>query len=91
MKLIAPRESALLEGATAMYAAVDPEAPDLDAFPAFRDVLVQDVVLGPGDALFIPVGWWHHVRALSASISLAFVGFARDPNHYDDYRPGSML
>ncbi len=88
VRLIAPSETALLEGATAMYAAVDPEQPD--AAPALADVLVRDVVLRPGDALFIPVGQWHHVRALTASISLAFVGFARDANRYDDYRPGSI-
>jgi hypothetical protein len=90
VKLISPLEICLIEGATAMYAAVDPEVPDLSRHPWLADVLVREVVLGPGDALFIPVGWWHHVRALSASISLAFVGFARDVNDYDWYRPGAV-
>jgi ribosomal protein L16 Arg81 hydroxylase len=45
-------------------------------------VIVRDFVVGPGDALFIPVGWWHHVRALDVSVSLAINGFAK-PNRYD--------
>lgn len=47
---------------------------------------VVDVELGPGDGLFIPVGWWHEVESLSPSLSLALVGFPR-PNVYD-FLPG---
>lgn len=47
---------------------------------------VIDVELGPGDGLFIPVGWWHEVESLSPSLSLALVGFPR-PNVYD-FLPG---
>ena len=32
----------------------------------------QDCVLGPGDALFIPRGWWHAVRALEPSFSVSY-------------------
>jgi hypothetical protein len=44
---------------------VDPEAPDLDAFPRFRDALRAARVahLGPGDALLMPRYWWHHVTS----------------------------
>jgi Cupin-like domain len=33
------------------------------------------VLLKPGDALFIPVGWWHDVEALDISISMTFLRF----------------
>eukprot|EP00617_Octactis_speculum_P008496 CAMPEP_0185794516 /NCGR_PEP_ID=MMETSP1174-20130828/160055_1 /TAXON_ID=35687 /ORGANISM="Dictyocha speculum, Strain CCMP1381" /LENGTH=169 /DNA_ID=CAMNT_0028489749 /DNA_START=611 /DNA_END=1120 /DNA_ORIENTATION=+ len=31
-----------------------------------------EAVLGPGDALFLPKGWWHFVKSRSISISVAF-------------------
>ena len=39
---------------------------DHDAYPRFRKALEHAVVaeLEPGDALYIPYFWWHHVRAL---------------------------
>jgi hypothetical protein len=44
---------------------VDLEAPDLTRFPHFAEALAtaQIAELGPGDALFIPRHWWHHVTS----------------------------
>ena len=52
--------------------AVDVEHPDGTAHPRFGDAQPFDCVLGPGDALFIPKGWWHYVRSLSVSVSVNF-------------------
>jgi hypothetical protein len=41
--------------------------PDLARFPKFAEALAaaQSAELGPGDALYIPFGWWHHVESLT--------------------------
>lgn len=81
--LAAPQETALWAGARGFYAAGYPDA------PAFREVRFHTVDLAPGEALFLPVAWWHHVEALDVSISLAFTAFTR-PNWFDWYRPGHL-
>lgn len=45
---------------------VDFRAPDLDRFPRFAEALAaaQVAELEPGDILFYPALWWHHVEAL---------------------------
>ncbi len=47
---------------------VDFQQPDFDAHPQFRDALAhaQMAELDPGDAIFIPSMWWHHVEGLDA-------------------------
>lgn len=44
----------------------DPDAPDLARYPKAADAMAtaQIAELEPGDAIFIPHMWWHHVRSL---------------------------
>jgi hypothetical protein len=47
---------------------VDFAAPDFERYPRFRDALAaaQVAEIEPGDVLFYPAMWWHHVQALDA-------------------------
>jgi lysine-specific demethylase 8 len=50
--------------------AVDIENPDLERYPNFELAPIPfECTLGPGDALYIPKKWWHHVRSLDFSVS----------------------
>lgn len=44
---------------------VDPLDPDLERYPRFAAAreLAQTAELEPGDAIYIPTLWWHHVEA----------------------------
>jgi hypothetical protein len=87
--LFPPFELSLLRSAHhGVHNEIDAEHPDLDAFPDFADVVRREVELAPGDGLFIPVGWWHHVRALTPSVSVSFTNF-RVSNRFAWYYPGS--
>src|SRR4051812_3904301 len=52
--------------------AVDAERPDADTHPRFLDVPRWQAELGPGDLLYLPAFWWHHVRSLDVSVSVNF-------------------
>lgn len=51
---------------------INVDQPDLQKYPLFNDVKGLQVYLHPGDAVYIPAGYWHYVQALSASISVNF-------------------
>ncbi len=62
---------------------VDFHDPDFERFPRFRDALetAQLAELEPGDAIFIPSMWWHHVEALDAFNILVNFWWRDTPAH----------
>lgn len=82
VRLISPTELEFLYNDIGVFSPIDCDNPDLARWPQFAKVEVREVQLAPGDVLFIPVGWWHHVRALDVSITVSFTNFVF-PNHYE--------
>ncbi len=69
-----------------VYSDVDLENIDYDRFPLMREVDVLRYDLMPGELLFIPVGWWHHVRALDISMTVTFTNFLFENDFHSMYR-----
>jgi LPS sulfotransferase NodH len=74
-RLVRPSEWQCVYNSTGVYSEVDCENPDLNRHPKFGDATVIDMVLEPGEVLFMPVGWWHWVRALDISMTVSFTNF----------------
>ncbi|WP_342119590.1 cupin-like domain-containing protein [Pseudoduganella sp. OTU4001] len=72
---------------------VDLHQPDLERFPRFieawRHALVAE--LEPGDAIFIPSMWWHHVEALEAFNVLVNYWWRQSPDYMDTPTNALML
>ncbi len=62
---------------------VDFHRPDFACFPRFRLALeaAQTAELAPGDALFIPGMWWHHVEGLAAINALVNCWWSVTPEY----------
>jgi hypothetical protein len=84
--LISPDQTHLVYNNIAVYSAVDCEKPDYERFPRFRDAKAITCVLRRGEVLFLPVGWWHHVRALDVSMGVSYTNF-KYPNHFEWSEP----
>jgi hypothetical protein len=62
---------------------VDFADPDFERHPRFRQALANgfSTVLEPGDALFLPSMWWHHVQALEPFNVLVNYWWTRVQSH----------
>ena len=58
---------------------VDPEQPDFQTFPLLEQATAYECEIGPGDMLFIPSNWWHHVQTIEKSITVSH-NFFNDTN-----------
>ncbi|MDP9123071.1 MAG: cupin-like domain-containing protein [Pseudomonadota bacterium] len=64
---------------------VDFANPDFERFPRFAQALAhaQVVELEPGDAVFIPSMWWHHVESLTDFNVLINYWWRQSPDYMD--------
>lgn len=68
-------------------------APDFTRFPRFAEALEHALVaeLEPGDALFIPSLWWHHIEALDPFNVLLNYWWRQSPRYMDTPMNALML
>jgi LPS sulfotransferase NodH len=71
-----------LYNTTSYWSDVDCEKPDFLRWPQFRHATVIELTLEPGEVMFMPVGWWHHVRTLEPSAMISFTNFVF-PNSFE--------
>jgi len=85
-QLIPPAYTPNVYNSRHVFSDVDIRNLDYDRFPTMRNVPILDVVVEAGEALFVPLSWWHSVTSLSPCISMTFTGFPF-PNSWDYHYP----
>ena len=73
--LFSPQDSAFLDPSdiyewTTTFSSIDFRNPDSVRHPLLLKATGYEAVLGPGDMVFIPTGWWHTVTCLEPTISV---------------------
>lgn len=72
IRLFAPDQSrALYRHPFTVRSYVDLDTPDYEAFPALAGARGFEVVLEPGQTLYMPPGWWHEFHYLDAGIGIS--------------------
>jgi len=71
-RFVSPLETPHLYNYYDVYSPIDIDRPDLHRYPDFSQVTALDVVVEPGETMFLPLGWWHQVTALDLSLSFSF-------------------
>ncbi len=58
---------------------------DLEKYPLISNVKTVEIVLEPGQLLFIPIGWWHQVEALDFSVTTTYIDFLWPNSWYSNF------
>ncbi|MFZ5545718.1 MAG: cupin-like domain-containing protein [Pseudomonadota bacterium] len=81
-RFVSPLETPRLYNHYQVYSAVNLDHVDLRRHPDFAQVKVLDVVVEPGETMFLPLAWWHQVSSLDVSLSFSFSNLSV-PNQFD--------
>jgi len=78
--LISPEQSELLYRLPLnVHTEANITKPDYQKYPALRYVEGTEYILEPGDLLFIPSGWWHHIEYMDGGYSLSLRSLSKRP------------
>lgn len=72
VRMISPMQVAKLENHVGVHSRLGWVTEEM---AAERGITLLDFTVHPGEALFMPVGWWHCVRALEPSITALYTSF----------------
>jgi len=61
---------------------------DLARHPRLAELRYYDVLLEPGEVLFMPLGWWHQVKSVDFSVTITFTNFRWRNDSYANYPHG---
>jgi len=81
-RFVSPLEWSRVYNLRNVFSDVDLEHPDPARFPAFEEATLLEVVVEPGETMFLPLGWWHQVASLDVSLSFSYSCLAV-PNQFD--------
>lgn len=85
-RFVSPLQTALVYNHYEVYSDVDLDAPDLARHPDIARATVLEVVVEPGETMFLPLGWWHQVASLDVCLSFSFSNLDL-PNDYAFLQP----
>ena len=91
LKIIPAAEVGKVYNATHVFSDVpDIEDPVLDfaRFPRLATTRVYEVELQPGEIIFMPLAWWHQVKALDFSVTVTFTNFLWPNDAHESYPAG---
>jgi hypothetical protein len=81
-RFVSPLEWSRVYNHRHVFSEVDLERPDAARWPRFEEATVLEVVVEPGETMFLPLGWWHQVASLDVSLSFSYSCLAV-PNQFD--------
>lgn len=71
-RFVSPLEWSRVYNHRHVFSEVDLERPDAARWPRFEEATVLEVVVEPGETMFLPLGWWHQVASLDVSLSFSY-------------------
>ncbi|GAA3209219.1 cupin-like domain-containing protein [Actinocorallia longicatena] len=86
VKLVPMTDTIHMYNHTHCYTTVDGFDIDYAAHPDVANTQIIECEIGPGDLLFIPIGWWHCVEGLDVSVTMSFINFHEKNDFSATYR-----
>ncbi len=68
-----------------VFSQIDVRQVNDGCFPSFQNAKPLEIILEPGDSIFIPIAAWHVVESLDVSISITFTDFNIENSLYQGF------